>query len=248
MLLAGLNFQEEEVEWIGLIYKDIEDQENEISDFFQNNPDVKKGEKLRKMKTNLKWWIDKLFDVAIMVHLLALHSYSVFKDAKENKGNDCLLEPGKSCRTAIRDEPSRNNDSYLHIKCGGPVGSEYERLLTAAKREKNENWVCSDCEKEFAKKASLKAHVKTHGEGVSCSLCAYVSKDKSNMEKHQKSVHVKIMKACVDCGHQISDPSNLKAHKNKYHTANPRVFSCTLCEFSSLYKNVVGSHQKIHIN
>ena len=191
-----------------------------------------------------------LFKYAVSARL-QLEGQEILEAARTNQGANCLLFPGGSCKEAIEGDDPRarqSTDICVHLRCGGPVASQYERLITSAKKERDEKWKCTDCEKEFAKKSSFQHHVKTHGEkDEKCSLCDYVCSDKSNMRKHKNSLHVNMSKACSDCGRKISDPSNMKAHKKLHHSGPHRVFNCTVCDFSSRYKISVVNHQKIHM-
>ena len=82
-----------------------------------------------------------------------------------------------------------------------------------------------------------------------CGLCDYQATTKSDLSRHNKTVHHsgQIMKLnCDFCDFQTVYKSELSKHRKLLHCGNAEVFKCDVCSFKTQYKNNLKNHENKH--
>ncbi len=77
----------------------------------------------------------------------------------------------------------------------------------------------------------------------SCPDCAKNFSDKSNMKRHQKTVHQKKKFQCLKCDRNYSSWSNLKKHESSAHDSS--VFQCPLSSCANMYATMPKLQQHV---
>jgi len=102
--------------------------------------------------------------------------------------------------------------------CGAEFKSKYHLETHVASIHHNERHVCGECSKTFTRKDHLVAHMNSHmGIRYSCD-CGATFTQRSSLNKHIKSIHLKYRYTCEICGSIFTEKGNLSAHKRLLHT------------------------------
>ena len=141
----------------------------------------------------------------------------------------------------------KNNGDGLCPHCG-----EYFKMLAQHilyKHETSKPWKCNLCDFSHASKYGLNAHKKRFHESennmLSCHICSYAAKLKSNLKSHIRQVHDKMIVKCDICEKQFSNETTLKEHIKLSHLG--KLLECKDCseKFESRYR--LSEHvKKVH--
>jgi len=142
----------------------------------------------------------------------------------EESVNHILLDMKMSMAQQILDRNNNfdNSTSYTisepekspRIKCESPD-------LYSVSLKQIEIPSCDECGKTYAKKASLKKHIKNVHVGIKnlkCQLCDYITSEKSNLDKHIEGRHPTFTdQTCHLCGFKVFREINIKRHYESVH-------------------------------
>ena len=80
-------------------------------------------------------------------------------------------------------------------------------------------YACSQCDKQYFDRSSLRKHIQSKHEGVkyACNQCEYQATQQNNLKTHIHSVHEKVKYACDQCDYQATRPDHLKSHLMRKH-------------------------------
>jgi len=112
---------------------------------------------------------------------------------------------------------------------GGVTGKSH--LKTHMERHnKDQTYMCDQCEFKTFSQQSLKEHIQRH-EGTSrylCDECEYTSNNYSNFLTHNKAKHGATM-SCGDCDFTTKSDRTMRNHKSKHSTT----LACGDCDFKT---------------
>ncbi len=218
---------------------------------------------------------------------------AALKELPENGSHQCHSSNLKITRTLeprkINEMPCKlcsgmyNNENHwaLHMKAAHGIQKPFEcsecdmtfsrkdlmRKHVKAIHLQQFDYVCSTCGKRFFEGFKLKAHERTHEEGIpvkmlknECPHCHKVIKGKSSYNSHLRSAHgvdlkdapVTVKKTpCDKCGLMIasSNPTSMTMHKKMYHPSVEDIAKieakCTNC--NQLFGNAhdLNNHQSM---
>ena len=77
-----------------------------------------------------------------------------------------------------------------------------------------------------------------------CCICNKQFSNKSNLRKHVKNVHEKIIFKCEICAKELSRKDNLQSHKRDVHYRS-RKFVCLECKIEFSRKGNLLAHKKV---
>ena len=129
------------------------------------------------------------------------------------------------------------------FKCDNGVyyRQRYSLNQHKASRHRNVTFDCNECDKSYTSKSWLKAHNKSHHEGVpaqKCDNCNYTC-NSGNLTEHKRIYHDKIKLKCEKCTYQVFSSTSMRLHKilheNKKHY-------CEQCEFVTFSKAALQTH------
>jgi KRAB domain-containing zinc finger protein len=107
---------------------------------------------------------------------------------------------------------------------------------------------CNYCGKHFAKIQFLNLHIKAVHEKIcfECEFCSKTFSFESSKIRHVRSVHQNIRDfKCDVCDDRcFSQSDQLKEHIMRYHTENPELFECELCDSNFISKKVLNAHHR----
>ena len=116
----------------------------------------------------------------------------------------------------------------------------YKRSLKAHIQEVHEGvrFTCDKCEQQYATQASLQRHICFIYDGASfaCKQCDRKFTDKRNLGRHIRSAHKGRKFTCNQCKKEFTDQGNLKRHIQNAHEG-VRKFVCNHCD-----KNFTSQH------
>lgn len=116
---------------------------------------------------------------------------------------------------------------------------------------------CDRCEFTTLWKSYLKVHQKMHtGEVFRCSRCSYSSPVRSQMLRHERSLH-KIgvgrittgnnLYKCSQCPYSAARKGRLQEHIEMRHSRiSNRVYYCPVCTFKTIWKKSLKVHVAVH--
>ncbi|XP_038570996.1 zinc finger protein OZF-like isoform X6 [Micropterus salmoides] len=105
---------------------------------------------------------------------------------------------------------------------------------------------CSECDKRFYTKSSLRQHMKIHTgqKPFSCSVCGKRFFESSDLIKHFRVHTGEKPFSCPVCKNRFSDRSNLYSHM-KIHTGE-KPFSCSVCGKRFAQRSSLTKHFRVH--
>ena len=119
---------------------------------------------------------------------------------------------------------------------------------------------CPNCEKQFTGKRNLQKHISIHWskeerqkdldkmKKIVCRLdgCQYRCKEQRHLINHMKTFHLDQSLAkefqCEECGKCLTSKQGLIAHINSFHSTDPELFRCHLCDFVTKHQTNIASH------
>eukprot|EP00088_Acartia_fossae_P028088 TRINITY_DN2886_c0_g1_i6.p1 TRINITY_DN2886_c0_g1~~TRINITY_DN2886_c0_g1_i6.p1 ORF type:complete len:526 (-),score=50.81 TRINITY_DN2886_c0_g1_i6:61-1638(-) len=152
------------------------------------------------------------------------------------------------------DDLSFKSDDSTFNKIDDTTDKPYEKSEENTKNDqrnsdnKNPPFICKDCDKEFAKRAYLRAHENfVHkAKGITCDLCGFQTSNAKNLRAHKKLKHptTDCTVVCDECSQVFKNPKYLKVHKENVHNAQQA--RCVECGFISA--NIAGLKRHILMN
>ena len=113
---------------------------------------------------------------------------------------------------------------------------------------KKKNYQCSDCEKAFTSRQSLKDHrIKIHSIEIKwheCDLCQKSFRSKLSLRIHEQQVHGERKHKCNLCEYKSTTSTNLKLHHDRVHLMTKN-FSCEICEKYFYQKYQLQKHMSL---
>ncbi|XP_064477457.1 oocyte zinc finger protein XlCOF6-like [Ornithodoros turicata] len=106
---------------------------------------------------------------------------------------------------------------------------------------------CDVCDKKFAHKFALDAHMPTHFEyrDFRCEMCGMAFKRKHTLKEHINAVHCSDKKfQCSVCGEMFAVKRYLDAHCKTKHEDSTQVFSCNECPKEFKSERGLSAHRK----
>jgi hypothetical protein len=108
---------------------------------------------------------------------------------------------------------------------------------------------CEKCPKMFKTQSALKLHANIHNEKFQCSICNIKVKSLKYLKQHQKDLHENPLSyECKICFKKFNQNAGLRIHAKCHKENQPKSFNCNRCDFSTVYKESIKSHQKDHEN
>ena len=112
------------------------------------------------------------------------------------------------------------------------------------------NYKCPECQKQFASKDSLNAHINyrhKERESVFCGKCDYRGRTPGGLKKHSKAVHEGITHDCNLCDYKASFKENLYRHMRTTHKQGTQ-FSCNKCKYATFSEETLRTHtNRVHL-
>ena len=105
---------------------------------------------------------------------------------------------------------------------------------------------CSQCEYKAKQKSNLQRHIKSihEGKSVFCQLCSKQLQfsTKGSLLTHINSVHKGHKLSCPQCEYKATQKGNLQTHIKSVHDGEK--FPCPQCEYKATYKVSLQIHVK----
>ena len=144
------------------------------------------------------------------------------EDVKQNLGvkkEDKVIKEKNTFSTNQKEKKIRKRrlEQYKNSCPCGAAFSRPSRLAAHALSHTGEKpFVCSECEKCFARNAHLSRHVKMHHQGLraplqelSCKQCNGIFANKYSLKKHDQKAHVGISVTCSKCDKAFNQPLSI---------------------------------------
>ena len=85
-------------------------------------------------------------------------------------------------------------------------------------RKNSFKYKCDTCQKEFAEKRQLRAHMVTHGgSAINCRICDRKYTTEFALKRHMASAHEQAIYTCPVCQRTFGDKDVLKDHTKALH-------------------------------
>ncbi|XP_061443508.1 gastrula zinc finger protein XlCGF26.1-like isoform X1 [Rhineura floridana] len=136
---------------------------------------------------------------------------------------------------------------FVCDKCGkGHTSSNLLKYHLNRFHEKEPLHRCSQCNKSFWQKSSLKAHQTIHsGERPhKCAECGSSFRRKNTLKKHARTHTGEKPFACAECGKCFATNCSLRDHQ-MIHTGE-KPFKCSYCEKSFRNNRMCQDHERVH--
>lgn len=169
--------------------------------------------------------VDSCMDSSIHLHKIAIDNYTCDKCGMKFPMQSMLNRHKIThhMRSWFRRRYSREkNTQRLKINARRRYSGQLE---ARGKRSEEAKYVCTFCNLNFNRLATLDAHIKRkHKEG------------KANLKKL----------ACMICDYRCSSEANLNKHMSKHRSKNTTSFACNMCDFECKRSTTLASHLANH--
>ena len=162
------------------------------------------------------------------------------KEKDEIKTEKQNIEETYELPTANADPLELEENAIINQK---PIKSNPKSL-----RPLNTAYKCTQCERHFSDRGSIRRHVKIVHEGIRypCDRCDYKATQQNHLQTHIKSVHDGVKYPCNTplCNYMATQPGQLKLHIKSVHVkvTNP---SCNQCNYKASKSSELKQHIKI---
>ncbi|GIX99217.1 transcription factor IIIA [Caerostris extrusa] len=141
-----------------------------------------------------------------------------------------------------------------HENCTASYNHKYKYEVHLRSHSGERPYVCSyeGCGKAYISSSHCKRHEHTHGSSYPCPEkgCFEVLKTKSTLNKHIKTVHLKIKKhkvfPCTECGKDFNKHKTLQMHLLKHTGELPYKCEFEGCKKAFLTPSKLKRHNKVH--
>ncbi|XP_019740100.1 zinc finger and SCAN domain-containing protein 2-like isoform X1 [Hippocampus comes] len=167
---------------------------------------------------------------------------------------DCRLAPQSHSRSPDSDAEHPKSDMTCHpgnahwkcSQCDKTFGTKYTLRVHMMIHSGDKPFMCSVCGKRFSQKAHLTTHTRIHtgDKPYSCSVCNKSFIDYSAMIKHTRVHTGEKPFACSVCNLSFSDRSNLGKHMRRHTGEKP--FACSLCGKRFSIRGHLTTHTRTH--
>ncbi|XP_077419620.1 uncharacterized protein LOC144050339 [Vanacampus margaritifer] len=163
-------------------------------------------------------------------------------------------------------EPSSSSSQHLTAEgdvghCGGSQADSRLALLSDShspdsddelsktgmtRHTGNTHWKCSQCNKNFGNKSSLRVHMRIHAgdKRFMCSVCGKRFSQKAHLITHTRIHTGDKPFSCSVCNKSFIDHSALVKHTRTHTGEKP--FACAVCNVSFSDRSNLGKHMKRH--
>ncbi|XP_030760250.1 oocyte zinc finger protein XlCOF6-like isoform X2 [Sitophilus oryzae] len=132
--------------------------------------------------------------------------------------------------------------------------------------EERQMFACAHCDKKYTTKYFLRRHLEDNHissrsknprkNNHKCSTCGYQTRDKTQLQRHQK-IHLapdeRQLFACPHCDKKYTEKGRLKFHLDANHidsrskAARKNIYKCSICGYQTPLISRLQQHQKIHL-
>ncbi|XP_055549827.1 zinc finger protein 271-like isoform X2 [Wyeomyia smithii] len=155
---------------------------------------------------------------------------------------DVCLAVFESKEDLEKHKSTHQCSSQTEMRCSGElIGDHLEERCNIKNRHS-----CAYCQKLFASKSALAAHVRVHTQErpFPCSYCSKRFRTVGGQELHERRHSGVKPYHCDICGRGFAESSNLKVHRRTHTREKPHV--CTVCNRAFARVFLLKSHQRIH--
>ena len=187
---------------------------HELCKFCQN--EKHKYEEVKSMKTSLENMKDKYDDEKLSCHMCN----KLFR-SKQMKDNHMKTQHGNSSNQGIACDEC---DRLFQSKTALDYHKEVAHLKAKVKH------LCAICQKTFQTKHSVNVHTRTvhNRRSFFCRKCFFSFKLHSHLLRHYRTVH----------------DIDLQKYHQENADSNPIFYTCTVCDFKTVYKQNLGLHME----
>ncbi|XP_057704625.1 zinc finger protein 250-like [Corythoichthys intestinalis] len=168
----------------------------------------------------------------------------------EGDGSHCGASRADNCFASLSagaDEHSKcDNPPWKCSQCDKTFGTKYTLRVHVKLHSGVKPFMCSVCGKRFSQKAHLTTHTRIHtgDKPFSCAVCTKSFIDNSAMIKHTRIHTGEKPFACLVCSLTFSDRSNLGKHMRRHTGEKP--FACSLCGKRFSIRGRLITHNRTH--
>ncbi|XP_017028080.2 uncharacterized protein [Drosophila kikkawai] len=118
-------------------------------------------------------------------------------------------------------------------------------------KERNEQLECSECQRVFGSKSSLRLHLRTHQERkrFRCDICDHETSDHNAFRRHLGTHKEHKRYSCPHCDFQAIQSTAFRIHLQKRHPEQELssiIYKCDQCSFTSINQGLLQVHQAKH--
>ena len=141
-----------------------------------------------------------------------------------------------------------SSEHYMCNICKRVFDQKKDLLVHTYVHKANPRYDCTECGKNFTKKASFDRHVNAHQKGkknaICCKICGIQCANRSELEEHHRQSHLEEKRfSCDICKAEFSWEDNLRRHKRNHLVDN---YQCELC--SKVFMDTISlrTHMRNH--
>ena len=192
-------------------------------------------------------------------HLIHHDLCKFCRNAKHRYEN---VENKRICHENMKFKNEEENSScHICNKIFNSKQAKDKHVQTQHGNERKLGYVCINCDKLFQSKLALNYHEEVNHkekvESFSCTDCTETFKTIHNVNVHKRSVHNRREFYCRECFFKFKLHSHLLRHYRSVHnfdmkkftnneiSAEQTIHSCTICDFTSIYKQNLSMHIKL---
>ncbi|ALC44060.1 CG1233 [Drosophila busckii] len=171
-----------------------------------------------------------------------------FKNTKQLKNHRRLH------RTQGLGMPKPQLDSSIAVHRCDDCGAAFKQRKTLREhlcKQRNEQPQCSNCQRVFSSKSSLKLHMRSHQDQkrFKCDKCEHEANDHNAFRRHLATHRESKRYACPHCDFRAIQSTAYRIHLEKRHPEQELstiIHKCNVCNFSSINRGLLLVHQAKH--